>query len=114
MSEQKPIPVRLSEEVIARLDVVAAQMGSTRAGLIRLCTKTFLDHLEEAGLQGLPLNWRDILAQADGRRMSDVAMAAETTHPAVVPTVPPKKVDYRDQVKEAKKRAREKKKGGCY
>ena len=86
MAEQKPIPIRLSQDVIDRLDEQAAMMGSNRAALIRYCTKTFLDHIEKTGMGGLPADWQSIVAQSDGRR--------KESEPA-----PRLKVDYRNKPK---------------
>jgi hypothetical protein len=71
VAEQKPIPVRLSEDVIARLDKQAAMMGSNRAAMIRYCTTTFLNHIEKTGLGGMPANWQAIVEESDGRRKDD-------------------------------------------
>lgn len=63
-----PIPVRLSPDIIARIDDVADQMGNTRAGVIKLCITSFLAHFEESGgLASLPLDWKDVLDSLDGR-----------------------------------------------
>ena len=64
----RPIPVRLDDDLIHRLDRAAERLGNTRAGVIKLCLAAFLDHFENAGgVASLPLNWRDLVAANDGR-----------------------------------------------
>lgn len=70
VAEQKPIPVRLSEDIISRLDEAAGKIGSNRAALIRLCTQTFLDHLDKAGFGAMPMDWQNIIEESDGRRVA--------------------------------------------
>jgi predicted DNA-binding protein len=68
MSEGKPIPVRLSPDIIRRLDAVAKKTGmSTRASIIKICVTGFLDYFERTGMAGLPLNYREIIQSLDGR-----------------------------------------------
>ena len=67
MAETKPIPVRLSPELILRLDKAAQAMGTTRAGVIKLCLNSFLDAYERDGKIALPLDWRLVLERSDGR-----------------------------------------------
>lgn len=97
MPEQKPIPVRLSDEVTSRLDEVAKSIGSNRAALIRLCTTTFLDYLDKVGVAGLPMDWRAIIAESDGRRS---VVAEEPGEDKPLPTA--KKVTF--QTKRAAKK----------
>lgn len=65
--ESSVIPVRLSEEVLNRIDAVAEMIGTTRTALIRLCADTFAGHISKGGKAALPIDWRDILEQHDGR-----------------------------------------------
>lgn len=68
VADTTPIPVRLSQPIIDRLDKVAATMGNSRGGVIKFCVSSFLDHFERNGGQtSLPPNWREILKQSDGR-----------------------------------------------
>jgi predicted DNA-binding protein len=67
MRVTKPIPVRLGAEILGRLDAAAAKIGTTRAGIIRFCTDTWLRHFEESGIASLPPNWREIMENFDGR-----------------------------------------------
>lgn len=67
VAETSPIPVRLSADLIERLDKMADQIGSNRAALIRFCTQTFLEHFEKRGVAALPPDWEQILAQTDNR-----------------------------------------------
>ena len=68
MAITRPIPVRLDDDLIRRLDAAAQRLGTTRAGVIKLCLTAFLDHFESAGgVASLPLNWREMIAANDGR-----------------------------------------------
>jgi hypothetical protein len=68
MADTKPIPVRLDTQIIARLDAAAKRLGNNRAGIIKLCVSTFLDHMEaHGGRMALPPDWEEILARLDGR-----------------------------------------------
>jgi hypothetical protein len=68
MSEGKPIPVRFSPEIRQRLEKTAKNMGiSNRTALIKICVSSFLDYFEQEGVAGLPINWREILHELDGR-----------------------------------------------
>jgi hypothetical protein len=68
MAEGKPIPVRLTTELIVRLEAVATRLGTTKSALIRFLAKSFVDYFEShGGVVGLPHNWREILREQDGR-----------------------------------------------
>lgn len=67
MSRTKPIPVRLSDDDISRLDEAAERMGTNRAALIRFCADTFARYVIKVGKAALPLNWQEILNFNDGR-----------------------------------------------
>lgn len=60
--------MRLSPEVIGRLDTASKNLHINRAGVIKLCLLSFLEHLDERGSASLPLDWEEMLRQADGRR----------------------------------------------
>ncbi len=69
MGETKPIPVRLGDDLIARLDAAAKAIGTTKAGVIRFCVETWLRHFEAHGkIASLPVNWEDLIIWHDGRR----------------------------------------------
>ncbi len=68
MAEGRPIPVRLSPDVISRLDTSSKRFHINRAGVIKLCLLSFLDHIDKVGSASLPLNWEEMLKSADGRR----------------------------------------------
>lgn len=73
MAITKPIPVKLSDEVIQKLDKISESTGlNNRSSLIRLCLQSFLDYFEKHGEAALPLNWREILADNDGRKNLDL------------------------------------------
>lgn len=67
MASTKPIPVRLSDDVIKRLDSCAQKIGNNRAALIKHCLSAFLDSYEKNGSVILPLNWEEIVENQDGR-----------------------------------------------
>ena len=69
MPETKPIPVRLPEELIARLDACARKVpGNNRAGLIRYLIEAFVEEFEIKGKAMLPESWEQVLQSFDGRR----------------------------------------------
>lgn len=63
----KPIPVRIAEEILPRLDHVAERLGTNRAALIAFCAKTFLEDFERHGESMMPMDWKNILDRLDGR-----------------------------------------------
>lgn len=63
----RTIPVRLDADTRLRLDAVAEEIGTTRAGIIRFCTETWLRHFEKTGVASLPPDWKAIMASMDGR-----------------------------------------------
>lgn len=67
MAETKPIPVRLGENIISRLDVAAARIGNNRAGVIRYLVDSWLADFEKTGTAALPPDWKKIMAAADNR-----------------------------------------------
>ena len=67
MSMTRTIPVRLDADTRLRLDAVAEEIGTTRAGIIRFCTETWLRHFEKTGVASLPPDWKAIMASMDGR-----------------------------------------------
>ena len=68
MARSKPIPVKLSEELISRLDAVSSTTGlNNRSAVIKFCLSTFLDYVEQQKLTGLPAEWSEILRLLDGR-----------------------------------------------
>ena len=68
MPRSKPIPVKLSDELISRLDEVSQQTGlNNRSAIIKFCLSTFLDHFESKGRSALPPDWKVILRHLDGR-----------------------------------------------
>jgi len=68
MSTGKPTPVRLSQELLDRLELATERMGMQhRSDVIKLCVTSFLDHFEKYGKAMLPLDWKDILKDLDGR-----------------------------------------------
>jgi hypothetical protein len=67
--ERTPIPIRLDDETIGRLDKAAASMGTNRAALMRFLLETFLGNFEGGGgVASLPINWKALMDGLDGRR----------------------------------------------
>lgn len=48
-----PLPVRLPDEMVARLDRMAEQMSLSRSAVIRLAVQQWLDAVEQHGLNPL-------------------------------------------------------------
>lgn len=64
----KPLPVRLSDDMLRRLDQAADRMGmQNRTDIIKLCISSFLDYFEAHGKTSLPVDWQTILRDLDGR-----------------------------------------------
>jgi hypothetical protein len=62
------LPVRISSAMWKRIAACAARSGMTgRTAVIKMCLYTFLDFFEKNGAASLPPNWREILAEQDGR-----------------------------------------------
>ena len=73
MAKAKPIPVRLSDEIIDRLDRAAKRAHlSSRTEVIKICVASFLDYFEREGVASLPLNWEEILRSMDGRTKKNI------------------------------------------
>lgn len=83
----KPIPVRLPDEFIARLDKVALKIHVRRATIIRFCVETWVAHFEDVGKAALPPDWERIIARQDGRRRESIHPKPDTpTALAAYPT----------------------------
>jgi metal-responsive CopG/Arc/MetJ family transcriptional regulator len=68
MTRARPIPVKLSDELIARLDSVSKRSGlNNRSAVIKFCCKTFCDYIDRMHIAGLPDEWRQILTDLDQR-----------------------------------------------
>ena len=68
MAEGRSIPVRLSPEVIERLDRVAKRTGMSRNGLMKFCVSTFAYEMESGELSTRTLQaWQEVLKNLDGR-----------------------------------------------
>jgi hypothetical protein len=67
MSGSRNIPIRLTGDVIKRIDRIAERFGMTRSGVVKFCTQSFLEEFESSGKSALPINWREILHNLDGR-----------------------------------------------
>lgn len=83
VADTRPIPVRLSDEMIHRLDAAAGKLHSNRANLIRFCLDTWLDHHATHGEAVLPPDWEQLQAEYDGRRTNrDVVRSQKPVRPA--------------------------------
>lgn len=67
MAESKPIPVRLDDSLIARLDRIADRIGTNRSSVIRMLVSSWGDSFEATGHSALPADWERIMADLDGR-----------------------------------------------
>jgi len=68
MRLSKPIPIRLGQDVIDRLDKAAERLGTNRSALIKFCAETFVEHFERhGGIASMPPNWQELLRSLDGR-----------------------------------------------
>ena len=69
MARAKPIPVKLSDEMISRLDKVSRDSGlNNRSSVIKFCLAKFLEYVEENEVQGLPGDFKAILDGLDARK----------------------------------------------
>ena len=82
MAETKPIPVRLGQDKIDRLDAAAKRIGNNRAGVIRFLVDSWLADFEKRGVASLPPNWEQIIAAADNRTRESKAFNAELNEAA--------------------------------
>lgn len=88
MSGTKPIPVRLTQAIMDRLDVAAARTGlGNRTAVIKLCLVIFLDGLEKTGYRLPGVDIRALMKEHDGRthryevEVGTRMIAAETREP---------------------------------
>lgn len=110
----KPIPVRLGDDMIVRLDRAAARIGTTRAAVMRLLLTQWLESFEQKGDAALPVNWNRLLNEMDHRSESQkselppcecagLGMAAETPDkPASTPAPKKKRATYREAERKVK------------
>jgi predicted DNA-binding protein len=75
MAQTKPIPVRLPDDVVKRLDKAATKIGHKRASLMRYLIETWLEEFERKGKLMLPENWEQILQSFDSRRTDENVQA---------------------------------------
>jgi len=87
-----PIPVRLTETQIERLDTVRQTLGTTRTGVIKMCLLAFLQRFEKEGLAMLPPDWEVRLVEMDGR--TSLYKKNEIEHPVLSQRVAEKKEAY--------------------
>jgi hypothetical protein len=68
MTKTKPIPIRLTDGMLARLDSAAKQTGlGNRTAVMKLCLVLFLDALEKQDYQLPGVNMDDLIRHHDGR-----------------------------------------------
>jgi len=72
-----PLPVRLTDSLISRIDSVAIKAGLTRSDVIRLCLSRFLDDFDAAPEELLKRDWSSVLDQYDGRKTRYTAAPPE-------------------------------------
>lgn len=80
----KPIPVRIPEEWLPRIDEVAQQLGTNRARLIAFSGQTFAEFFEKNGVSAMPPNWSEIFDNMDGRRRRKGSKAEVVAAPKAV------------------------------
>lgn len=103
-----PIPFRLPDAMVERLDALAEKLGLKRSDIVRLSLLRVLE-VAETNPAALMQYTPELLAM-DGRRSKTMTEAARVADDgrASMPKTPPKKVDYRKAVKaDARKRRRE-------
>lgn len=98
MPSPKIIPIRFTEDTISRLDKTSERMGTNRSALVRYLTDRFLAFYEAEGDANLPVNWRAIMNNQDGRR----SKVAESEAPAETP-LPRQKVTFEPKPKTKRK-----------
>lgn len=83
-TETKPIPVRLTQAMLDRLDHAAKETGlANRTAVVKLCLVLFLDALERNRYRIPGVNVEELIRDLDGRThryaetTSDVKMVAE-------------------------------------
>lgn len=104
MGESKPIPVRLSDEVIKRLDAVAKKSGlESRTAVIKLCLSAFLDSYEADGAAALPREWKKLLRDTDGRSHRYSLVAEVNGHNNEIHVSAPAPVAYKIKRKRKRK-----------
>src|ERR1019366_8145104 len=62
MAKRRTIPIRLDDDVLARLTAAAERLGTTRTGIMRFCIEPWLRHFEIKGKASLPIDWDELLA----------------------------------------------------
>jgi predicted DNA-binding protein len=75
---RKPIAIRLPEEIIERLDVVADRIGATRSMVIRFLVQTWVEHFEKYGAAALPPDWERLVDEMDGRTRAARTVASSS------------------------------------
>lgn len=98
MAERKPIPVRLSDDEIRRLDKAAGKIGCDRSTLIRMLVHRWLDYHDAAGSKALPFDFAEVARTLDGRRRPKLKVAETKSR------YPTKKSAKKAAKKAAKKR----------
>jgi hypothetical protein len=82
MAATKPIPLRLSVDILHRLDVASKIVGNNRAGLIRFLIESWLSEFEKKGKTIMPPNWEEILLAMDHRTKESKASSFSPSHTA--------------------------------
>jgi hypothetical protein len=90
VAESKPIPVRLGEDLIKRLDQAAERIGSNRAAVIRMLITQWLDEFERRGVIHLPPNWPEIMQGLDARTKKSQVTERQTGPAVKAPPLPAK------------------------
>lgn len=68
VARSRNIPIRFSEQMIAELEAAAKGLGfQNRSDIVKLCVQSFLTHFQTSGMEALPLNWKALVKDLDGR-----------------------------------------------
>jgi hypothetical protein len=54
--------------MIQQMEAAAAQLGlENRSDVVKLCVRSFLAHIAAHGAASLPVNWKELVRDLDGR-----------------------------------------------
>ena len=91
----KPIPVRIPEDWVTRLDKAAHKLGTNRAALISFCAQTFAKDFEQHGEAMMPMDWQKIFRAMDGRTAEASKASALNDSSSAKPSPASKTVAYK-------------------
>jgi hypothetical protein len=77
MARKRPIPVKLSQETICRLDRAAQSVLINRSDVIRMCIGAFLRDFEARGRSSIPTDWQTLIYSEVSGNHNRVSLVAE-------------------------------------